>query len=63
MVLPPPARDLVLCLCEVGWLYSKIETYIRTVDNAETKGLIAQALGYSLQVLFRPAVKIVLLML
>lgn len=25
LALPPPARDMVLCLCEVGWLYIKVK--------------------------------------
>ena len=25
LCLPPPVRDVVLCLCEVGWLYKKVK--------------------------------------
>jgi hypothetical protein len=25
LALPPPVRDIVLCLCEVGWLYIKVK--------------------------------------
>lgn len=25
LALPPPVRDVVLCLCEVGWLYIKVK--------------------------------------
>ena len=44
-----PARDTVLCLCELGWLYSKVEAYIKRAENAEIRGLVVQAFGFSLQ--------------
>ena len=50
LVVPGPPRDVVLCLCEVGWLYSKLDAYIKLVERVESRGLVAQALGFALQV-------------
>lgn len=42
------ARDTVLCLCELGWLYGKIAAYIQKTEK-DTKGLVMQAFGFALQ--------------
>ena len=44
-----PAKDIVLCLCELGWLYAKVDAYINKTENASSRGLIAQAFGFALQ--------------
>ena len=48
LALRDPVRDTVLCLCELGWLYSKVAAYIQKAEK-ETKGLVVQAFGYALQ--------------
>lgn len=51
--LPLPARDIVLCICELGWLYNKVSAYLKTVfqgGGPDSKGLIVQAFGFALQV-------------
>ena len=40
---------VVLGLCELGWLYKKVDDYITKVETASSRGLIAQAFGFSLQ--------------
>eukprot|EP01039_Chlorochromonas_danica_P001201 gene1202-1311_t len=50
--LPLPARDIVLCICELGWLYNKVSAYLKTVfqgGGPDSKGLIVQAFGFALQ--------------
>ena len=44
-----PAKDAVLCMCELGWLYTKVETYTNRIECGEIKGLVAQAFGFALQ--------------
>ena len=40
----------VLSMCELGWLYNKVDSYITKVEGPNhSKGLIAQAFGFSLQ--------------
>jgi gamma-tubulin complex component 3 len=48
--MPPPVRDMTLCLCEVGWLFDKISKYTIKVESSEAIGLISQAFAFSLQV-------------
>ena len=59
-------KDMILCLCEIGWLYSKIEVFINQMTKAPTsdilnmnhsgmgtdlfRGVIAQAFAYAIQV-------------
>jgi hypothetical protein len=50
LIIPPPARDVVLCLCELGWLYGRVAIYLRSLEKDETRGLVAQAFGHTLQV-------------
>ena len=46
--LRDPARDTVLCLCELGWLYGKVHAYMQRAER-ETRGLVVQAFGFALQ--------------
>jgi gamma-tubulin complex component 3 len=48
-MIPPPVRDLILCLCEVGWLFEKISKYTTKVESNEAIGLISQAFAFALQ--------------
>jgi hypothetical protein len=49
--LRTPARDTVLGLCELGWLYAKVASYVQACEGPEsTKGLVVQAFGFALQV-------------
>lgn len=47
--VPTSARDLVLCMCELGWLYNKIEKFITKVEKTAINGLVSQAFGYAIQ--------------
>lgn len=50
IAIPSPVRDIVLCMCEVGWLFIKVKTYIDRVEDCQGRGgLIAQAFAFSLQ--------------
>lgn len=51
--LPVPARDMVLCIAELGWLYNRVAAFLKGVFNSspESKGLITQAFGAALQVI------------
>ena len=43
-------KDTVLCLSELGWLYSKVSTYITSCEKATvSRGLAVQAFTYALQ--------------
>ena len=56
-------RDLTLCICELGWLYNKVNEYLKRVFQTgpssgnisgavlitESKGLVVQAFGFALQ--------------
>jgi len=44
------AKDVIYLLCELGWLYSKVHAYTNKVENSDSCGQVAQALGYALQV-------------
>ena len=45
-----PVKDTVLCLCELGWLYTKVSTYIQTCEKAQvSRGLAVQAFSFALQ--------------
>jgi hypothetical protein len=40
--IPAPVRDIVLGLCEVGWLFEKISRYMTKIQSSEAIGLISQ---------------------
>lgn len=44
-----PARDLVLTMCEIGWLYNKVAKYISKVEKTAINGLVSQSFGYAIQ--------------
>ena len=45
-----PVKDTVLCLCELGWLYSKVSSHIQACDKAQvSRGLAVQAFSFALQ--------------
>ena len=45
-----PVKDTVLCLCELGWLYSKVSSHIQACDRAQvSRGLAVQAFSFALQ--------------
>jgi Gamma tubulin complex component N-terminal len=45
-----PVRDTVLCLCELGWLYTKVSSYIQSCEKAQvSRGLAVQAFSFALQ--------------
>lgn len=43
------ARDLVLCLCELGWLFAKVDAYVQRAETDRFRGLLVHALGFALQ--------------
>ena len=49
--LPPSVKDVALALCELGWLYSKVNSYVQRTESAESSGQVAQAFGYAIQVI------------
>lgn len=49
MHLIGPARDIVLTMCELGWLYNKVSIYISKVEKTAINGLVSQSFGYSIQ--------------
>lgn len=50
LALIPPVRDIVLLLCELGWLYSRVAQYLKKVFQQSSKvGLVEQAFGFALQ--------------
>ena len=40
--VPQPTKDLVYRLTEIGWLYRRIQTFIRPRCNDPSAGLVAQ---------------------
>ncbi|CAM9091251.1 unnamed protein product, partial [Ectocarpus fasciculatus] len=44
-----PVRDLVLSMCEIGWLYNRVAKYITKVEKTAINGLVSQSFGYSIQ--------------
>lgn len=44
-----PVRDLVLGMCEIGWLYNKVSKYISKVEKTAINGLVSQSFGYAIQ--------------
>ena len=42
-------RDLVLTMCEMGWLYNKVAKYISKDEKTAINGLVSQSLGYAIQ--------------
>jgi gamma-tubulin complex component 3 len=44
-----PVRDLVLGMCEMGWLYNKVAKYISKVEKTSINGLVSQSFGYAIQ--------------
>ena len=52
--LHPTVRDIVLCICELGWLYNRVHQYRESVTSASTstpRGLVIQAFAYALNVI------------
>lgn len=50
LALVSTARDLILSTCELGWVYKKVDTYIRHILNPKhNQGLVSQALASALQ--------------
>ena len=63
MVLPITVRDLIYSLCEIGWLYQRIQSYLQTIlynsnsnasnnnasNTSNSKGLISQAFAHAIQ--------------
>ncbi|KAI9270462.1 Spc98 family-domain-containing protein [Phascolomyces articulosus] len=47
--VPQPTKDLVYRLTEIGWLYQRIQTFIRPRCNDPSAGLVAQAFCFALQ--------------
>ncbi|KAI7848139.1 Spc98 family-domain-containing protein [Circinella umbellata] len=47
--VPQPTKDLVYRLTEIGWLYRRIQTFIRPRCNDPSAGLVAQAFCFALQ--------------
>ncbi|KAI9495284.1 Spc98 family-domain-containing protein [Zychaea mexicana] len=47
--VPEPTKDLVYRLTEIGWLYQRIQAFIRTRCNDPSAGLVAQAFCFALQ--------------
>ena len=49
-------RDTVLCICELGWLYMKVNDYLKKVFGGAIStsftGLVVQSFGFALQVTF-----------
>lgn len=43
-----PVRDIVHRLCEVGWLFRKVKTFIDTKTQDKTAGLVCQVILYTL---------------
>lgn len=44
-------RDVTLCICELGWLFTRVSTYLKRIFAGATDayGLIVQAFGFALQ--------------
>ncbi|KAI8150176.1 Spc98 family-domain-containing protein [Fennellomyces sp. T-0311] len=47
--VPQPTKDLVYRLTEVGWLYQRIQSFIRPRFNDPSTGLVAQSFCFALQ--------------
>lgn len=51
--LTAPVKDTVLCLCELGWLYMKVQEYVAGVTSVNSSnycGLVTQSFGYAIHV-------------
>lgn len=50
--MQPTVRDIVLCICELGWLFNRISDYLKVIftGSTDSKGLVVQAFGFALQV-------------
>ena len=51
--LTTPVKDIVLCLCELGWLYMKVQDYISSVTSVNSSnycGLVTQSFGFAIHV-------------
>lgn len=44
-------RDVTLCICELGWLFTHVSAYLKRIFHGATDahGLIVQAFGFALQ--------------
>lgn len=40
-------RDVVMCICELGWLYRRVDAFL--TKTSQSQGLIVQAFGFALQ--------------
>jgi hypothetical protein len=51
LMLKPSIKDIVFCICELGWLYCRVSDYIKAVvaPNSDIPGLVVQAFCYGLQ--------------
>ncbi len=69
-------RDSVLCLCELGWLYSKVSAYVEAVQSTSlssssssstsgsgSRGVMVQSFGFALQVNMIVVVVVVMVVL
>ncbi len=52
--LHPTIRDIILSVCELGWLYLRVHHYREVIlqSNLASKGLVIQAFAYALNVSF-----------
>ena len=50
--LRQPVVDLVCGLCEMGWLYGKIDSYLKGLQQQHDslRGLVVHAFAFALQV-------------
>jgi gamma-tubulin complex component 3 len=51
LALPVAVRDITLCICELGWLFARVSTYLKRIfaGNADAHGLVVQAFGFAIQ--------------
>jgi gamma-tubulin complex component 3 len=49
MRLPIALQDMILQMCELGWLFQRVQEYIRRSEAVELVGMVAQAFGFALQ--------------
>ena len=47
--LPAPARRLVGRLCELGWVYRRLQGFLERNAASESLGLVGQAMGFCIQ--------------
>lgn len=51
LALPVAVRDITLCICELGWLFARVSTYLKRIfaGNTDAHGLVVQAFGFAIQ--------------